>query len=293
MSSSGTRGLSRAWSLIVSLAPPFHPGHEPVPVVIERDGHGGDHGREHRDFEIVTRGRLRALSGEHQGPGHPPERRHDGEDPEGHGRETEEIADDILGQPRDQEDDEADDGALGLHDEAELLPRLFLDEVLDVVGAQPPPEGEGYERADREPDGLVQEPQPLAEEKAAEDARGLAGNGRDDDLQGLECDEEDGRENSPLRERLLEELLVDVEANEVLVGGGVGPHEPDAVPDDGRAHQRREGPAGAGGQSRAPVTRVMPRPFPSPADRDRSARPSHSVATSEAAWAAAPPPAPA
>src|SRR5207244_10758078 len=69
---------------------------------------------------------------------------------------------------------------------------------------------------------------------ASEDACGLAGNGRDDHLQRLERDEQQGGEDPPLRERLLEELLVDVEADEVLVGGGVGPHEPHAVPDDGR-----------------------------------------------------------
>ena len=92
------------------------------------------------------------------------------------------------------------------------------------------PMREGRHRAQRQPDGGVEKPQPLAEEIAAQEAGGLAGNGRDDHLQRLEHDEEHGREEAPLLERLLEEPLVVVEADEERYDGRVGADEPRAVP---------------------------------------------------------------
>ena len=89
------------------------------------------------------------------------------------------------------------------------------------AGWTPAPEAEVPSR--------VQEPEPLAEKIAAEEARGLPGDRRDDHLERLQHHEQDGRQDPPFAERLLQEVLVDVEAHEQSVRGGVDVHKPAAI----------------------------------------------------------------
>jgi hypothetical protein len=142
--------VSRVPFLLVLLGPaaPLEPVHDTVPVIVERHGEGSDDDRQHDHFDVVAGGRLRALRGEHPGAGNAAECRHHREDPEGHGAEGEEIADDVLGQAGNQVDDEAENGTFRFHDEPELVPGFFAHEIPHVGVAQPAPEAEGGKRAD-------------------------------------------------------------------------------------------------------------------------------------------------
>src|SRR5207244_150213 len=129
-------------------------------------------------------------------------------------------------------DDEAEDRALGLDDEPHFVPGLLADQGANVVGAELAAHAEGGHRAHGQPERRVDKSQPLAEEIAAEDARDVPGDGGDDDLQGLERDEDDGGQDPPLAKRLLEEALVTVELDHKPIRRGVSEDEPDAVTDD-------------------------------------------------------------
>src|SRR6266436_2053602 len=129
---------------------------------------------------------MGALSGQDPGSRDAAESRDQRENPEGHRADPKEVADHVLWQTRDEVDDEAEDGALGLDDESHLVPALLADQGAHVVSAKPAAPAEGGHRAQGQPEGRVDEPQPLAEEIAAEDPGDLAGNGGDDDLKGLE-----------------------------------------------------------------------------------------------------------
>jgi hypothetical protein len=59
----------------------------------------------------------------------------------------------------------------------------------------------------------------------------------------LEGDEDDGGEDSPLAQRVFEEALVHIQADEELVGGSVRRDEPDAITDDERGDATRDDPA--------------------------------------------------
>src|SRR5262249_57449414 len=91
---------------------------------------------------------------------------------------------------------------------------------------------EGGERAEDQTDGRLNEPQPLPEEKPTEDAGHLPWDGRDNDLKGLEGDEKNGCQDPPLPKRLVEEVFIDVQADQELVGRGVCNDEPDAIADN-------------------------------------------------------------
>src|SRR5438445_9645008 len=114
------------------------------------------------------------------------------EDPERHGTHPEEVAVHVFRQARDELDDEAEDGALGFDNEAHLLTGVRTHQLLHVAGAQPPPDAKGGHRPQREADRGVEEPDPLAEEIAAEDARHLTRDRRNNDLERLKGDEDDG-----------------------------------------------------------------------------------------------------
>src|SRR4030095_4474193 len=96
--------------------------------------------------------------------------------------------------------------------------------------------------------------QRLAEEIAAEKAGGLAGNGRHDHLQRLQHNEEQGRQNPPFPEHLLEIVLVHIEADEEAVRRGIGDDEPGAGARDERDHAPYEEPPVAGDQ---PTHRIV------------------------------------
>src|SRR5262249_16254858 len=153
-----------------------------------------------------------------------------GEDGERHGTQTKEITCHVLRETGDQEDHETDNGAFGFDDEAEFAPDLWAHEALNVMGAQPPPHGEGREGSDGQTDRRVEKPHPFAEQVAAKDPRHLAGNGGNDDLQRLHADKDDGSEDAPLSQRVLEEALVHVETDEELISRSVRKHEPSAIP---------------------------------------------------------------
>ena len=55
-------------------------------------------------------------------------------------------------------------------------------------------------------------------------------------------------EHAPLAQRLLEEAFVHIQADEELVGGGIGRDEPDAITDDQRGDAPREEPPVSGDQ---------------------------------------------
>ena len=185
-------------------------------------------------------------------------RRDQRKDPERHGTHPEEVADHVFRQTGNEVNDEAEDGALGFDDEAELRPRLWADEGAHVVGANPAPDPEGGHRTDGQPEGGIEEPEPFTEEVAAKDARDLTRDGGDDDLECLERDEDDGRQDSPLAKRRLEKDPVQIEADQELVGGGIGEDEPDAVADDDDGDPSPdEAPASSGGQLAPPVMRKL------------------------------------
>ena len=119
------------------------------------------------------------------------------------------------------------------------------------MGAQPAAHAEGSHRAHGQPEGRVDESERLAEEIAAEDARDLPGDGSNDDLKGLEHDEDDGGQDSPLAKRLLEEALVTVKPDQESVRRGVSEDEPETVTnDDGGDGSRDDAPAAPGDNSR-------------------------------------------
>ena len=135
--------------------------------------------------------------------------------------------------------------------------------------------------SDREPDHRVDEPQPLAEHEAAENAGHLAGDGRDDDLQGLDHDEDEGRRRSPLDQLLLHVVVVVEQAVGEAIRGRVRPNEPRKIRAHAGGESHRQRQPSARGQSRLSVT---PRAVTLPATgRDRSARTSRSAATVAAA----------
>src|SRR5262249_45775707 len=184
-------------------------------------------------------------------------------------------------------DDEAENRAFCLHDEAELFPRLLAHEVPHVGIAEPAPESESDQRADGEADSGVDEPEPLPEHEPAEDARDLAGDGRHHHLQGLDEDEDDGRGRPPFHELVPHELAVVEEAVEEAEAARGTPDAPDPVRPPGHRDDDAQRPPGAGGQSRPSVapddlTR-------GPRDPDRSGRTSRSAATTAAGRVGVPP----
>lgn len=89
---------------------------------------------------------------------------------------------------------------------------------------------------------------------AAEDARDVPGDRGDDDLKGLERDEDDGGQDPPLAKRLLEEALVTVETYQEPVRRGVTEDEPEAVTDDdGGDGSPDDAPAAPGDQLTPPI----------------------------------------
>src|SRR4029434_7993046 len=99
----------------------------------------------------------------------------------------------------------ADERASRLDDEADPLPGAGVDQLADEVDAEPAANGEACQRSEGEPDHRVEESAPDAEAIAAQDPPGLARDRGNDDLQGLEADEDERRQDAQILERLLEE----------------------------------------------------------------------------------------
>src|SRR6185369_2919419 len=123
--------------------------------------------------------------------------------------------------------DEADDRALGFEDEVHLIPVVLAEPWAHERLAPSAPYPEAEERADRQTDRRVEEPEPGSEQRAANRPGDLAGDRRDDHLERLDGDEDEGRHPAPRAHRVLEELLVLVEADREPDDRGVGGDEPD------------------------------------------------------------------
>src|SRR5262249_28030403 len=134
-------------------------------------------------------------------------------DPEGHRTQTKEVTGDVLWQSGNQEDHETENGPLGFDDEAQLAPDVGAHQSLNIVGAEPPPGGEGRDRSHSQSNRRIEKPHPFAEQVATKDARHLAWDRGNDDLQRLEANENERSEDAPLSKRVLEEALVYVESN--------------------------------------------------------------------------------
>src|SRR6266478_3408819 len=221
---------------------------------LERHGHGHRDGCQENHLKIVAGGCMGALRRQDPGAWHAAKRGDQRKDPQRHGTDPKEVADHVFRQARDEVDDEAEDRALGLDDEPHFIPGLLADQGANVVGAEPAAYAEGGHRAHGQPERRVDKSQPLAEEIAAEDARDVPGDGGDDDLQGLERDEDDGGQDPPLAKRLLEEALLTVETNQESVRRGVSEDEPDAVTDDDSGDDSPDGaPAAPADQLTPPI----------------------------------------
>src|SRR5262249_17344481 len=66
--------------------------------------------------------------------------------------------------------------------------------------------------------------------------------GRNDDLECLEPEEDERRQDPPLAQHLLEEVFVDVQADQELVDGGIRRHEPEDGAADGRSDKNPDDP---------------------------------------------------
>src|SRR5712691_448998 len=224
---------------------PMEAFHDTVPVIVERKAKR-DHDRHERDrVDVLLLGDVGAeVRGDH-GARQPPDRRDDRKDPERHRADPEEVGNDVLREPRDEVEDEADDRALGLEDEIHPVPVVLAEprpyERLAPSVAHP----EADERPDRQADRRVDDAEPRPEERAADGARDLARDGRDDHLERLERDEPERRHPAPRSHRFLEEVLVLVEPKQPVHGWRTRGEEP-----RDERHRREEGgrgdrPAGA------------------------------------------------
>src|SRR2546425_6059397 len=173
------------------------------------------------------------LRREHPCARHAAQRGRDGEDPEGQRTDTEEIGGDVLGEPRNEIDDETEDGALGVADESQLVPRFPPDQAANVAGSQQAAHSKGCEGADGEADGRVAESAPLTEQVAAEKASRLSGNRRHDDLERLKSDEEHRGEHP--------------NSSSTALRNGSSPKNPDPKPEGRAADTDNPHPEGEGG----------------------------------------------
>src|SRR5439155_6175546 len=118
------------------------PGDDAVPIVVEGHGHGHRDGREEHHLKIFASLRVGALRRQNPGTWHATERGDQRKDPERHGTDPKEVADQVFRQARGEVDDEAEDGALGLDDEPQLVPGLLADQGAHIVGAEPAAPGD-------------------------------------------------------------------------------------------------------------------------------------------------------
>src|SRR5262245_21237782 len=200
-----------------------------VAVVIQRQRKRHYQGREQNHLDIVARGRVSTLRREYPCARNTTKRRNDRKDPERHGAEAEEKTCHVLRQPRNQEDHKTENNALCLDDEPEPTPDVRAHQTLNVMSTEPTPDGEGRDRSHSQPNRRIEESHPLVKDVTTQDPRQFTGNRGDDDLQGLETDENDRSQDAPVTKRVLEEAFIHVEANEELVSGSICVDKPPAV----------------------------------------------------------------
>src|SRR3989441_2598186 len=221
--------------LVLARPRPVEAFHDTVPVVVERKAERDDDRHERDRVDVLLLGDVGAeVRGEHRAR-QPPRRRDDRKDPERHRADPEEGGDDVLREPRDEVEDEADDRALGLEDEIHPVPVVLAEprpyERLAPTVTYP----EADERPDRQAYRRVDDAEPRPEERAADGACDLARDGRDDHLERLERDEPERRHPAPRSHPFLVEVLVLVEPKEPVHGRRTRGEEP-----DDQRHRREE-----------------------------------------------------
>src|SRR5439155_7503789 len=134
------------------------PGDDAVAIVEERKTHRGDAGDEDHRVDVPLLRDVGAEIRRDPRPGQASHRRHDREDPERDRADAEEIRDDVLRKSRDQIQDEADDGALGLEDEVHPVPVVLAEPRPDQRLAPAAPDPEAEQRPDRQADRRIDHP---------------------------------------------------------------------------------------------------------------------------------------
>src|SRR5256712_10842498 len=218
---------------------------EAIAVVVERQTEREDDRHEGDRVDVLLLGHVRAEVRGDPGARNPREGRDDGEEPEGHRADPEEVRDDVLREPGDEVEDEADDRALRLEDEVHPVPVVLAEPRPDERLAPLAPHPETEERAQRQADRGIEEPEPRSEERPTDRPGDLAGDRRDDDLERLDRDEDERRHPAPRPHPVPEELLVLVEADEEPDDRSVHDDEPDDDDEQREQHRRDDRPARA------------------------------------------------
>src|SRR5215813_1574050 len=215
---------------------------EAIAIVVNRQTERADEGEEGDGVDVLLIPHVRAEVGRDPRAREAPESRDHGEQPERHGTDPEEIRDDVLRKAGDQIEDETEDRALGLEDEVQPVPVVLGQPRPDQRLAPLPSDPEAQERADREPDRRVDHAPEGAEEGTTDRTRDLAGDRRNDHLQGLDGDEHHRRGPAPRGHRVLEEMLVAVETDDEPDRWSVRHHEPHHDSEETCENGRGEGP---------------------------------------------------
>src|SRR5436309_14183924 len=170
---------------------------EAIAVVVERQTEREDDRHEGDRVDVLLLGHVRAEVRGDPGARNPRESRDDGENPEGHRADPEQVRDDVLREPGDEVQDEADDRALRLEDKIHPVPVVVTEPCADEGLAPAVAHPETEEGTRREPDRRVDHAPERAEERATDGTRHLAGDGRDDHLERLDRDEHERRQPAP------------------------------------------------------------------------------------------------
>src|SRR5262249_42847672 len=124
-------------------------GGEQVRVVGERNSCRHDNGCEKNHFDVVAGLGMGALRGQNPRAWNAPQRRRESEDPERYGTQAKQIARDVFGQSRNEEDDKAENHSFGFNDESDLVPDVLAHHLLNIRVSQPAATADGEERAER------------------------------------------------------------------------------------------------------------------------------------------------
>src|SRR6267143_460160 len=163
----GWRRSSTFWALATA-ARLVEPANQTAAVVVKRQAKRQHDRQEGDGVDVLLLGHVRAEIRRDPRARDPRERRDDGEEPEGHRADPEQVRDDVLREARREIEDEADDRALGLEDEVHPVPVVLAEPRPHERLAPLAPDPEAEERPDREPDRRVDESEPGPEERAAD-----------------------------------------------------------------------------------------------------------------------------
>jgi len=150
----------------------------------------------------------RSLPGKYQGPRKPTHYVDQDEGHKSHAGEAEEIAQGVLRKTGYEEECEDEIESLGGDEFMKPVPIFLLDRLLNKGHPEDPCYQECDERAKGKPKGRKDGAPHMSEEKAGDEAGYFtrAGNRSDDNLEGLERDEDHPREGSVRRNKGLEPL---------------------------------------------------------------------------------------